>query len=174
MEKIELLERNKNKILNFGIIILALFIAFQIYRSVDQRINTLAAKKNDELKKDRVMDEIASLEKKIEGYKKVFARKDMSSIVEVISSIAKGSSVKIISIKPIGEEAGADFIKASFLITVSSPDYHSLGNFISQIEADKDIYMIGEASINSPDSKHVIEGASTDLSANLKISTISY
>ena len=55
MDKIELLEKNKNKILNFGIILLALFIALQIYKSVDQQINSLTVKKNEELKKNRVM-----------------------------------------------------------------------------------------------------------------------
>ena len=174
MEKIELLGKNKNKILNFGIILLALFISFRIYKSVDQQVNMLIVKKNDELKKNKVTEEIAALEKKIVGYKKVFTRKDMSSVVEAISNIAKGSSVNIVSIKPVGEEAAGDYARSTFLITVSSPNYHSLGNFISQIEASKDIYMVGEVSINLADSENMKEGANKDLSVNLKINTISY
>ena len=174
MIKIELLERNKNKILNFGIILLALFIAFQIYKSADVRINTLTSRKDDELKKNRVIENIAALEKKIEGYKKVFAKKDMSSIVEAISNIAKNSSVNIVSIKPITEEAVAGYVKSSFLMTVSSLGYHSLANFISQIESNKDIYMVDEVNINSADFTASKEGINTNLSVNLKISTISY
>ncbi len=174
MEKIELLEKNKNKILNFGIILLALFIAFQVYKSTDERINTLTGKKNEELKKNAVLQEIAALEKKIEGYKKVFAEKDMSSIVETISTIARSSSVDIVSIKPIEKETSADYVKLTFLITVSSPNYHLLGNFISQIEADKDVYMVSEVSINSADPENMKEGANRDLRVNLKISTVSY
>lgn len=174
MERNDLFEKNKSKLLNSGIIILAVFIAFQIYKTADQNINTLTIKKNDELERNRVTEEIAGLEKKIEIYKSIFPEKDMGSMVEAISNIAKNSSVNIVSIKPIGEEAGADYLKTSFLITVSSPGYHSLGNFISQIEANKDIYMVGEVGINSADSRTSIEGTNTDLSVNLKISTISY
>ena len=174
MIKIELLERNKNKILNAGIILLALFIALQIYKSVDQQINTLTGKKSDELKKNRVVEEIAALEKKMERYEKVFAKKDMSSIVEAISSIAKSSSINIVSIKPIAEKPSAAYTRSSFLLTVNSPDYHSLGNFVSKIEASKDIYMVGEVSINLADSKTSMEGTNTGLNVNLKVSTISY
>lgn len=174
MEKIELLEKNKNKVLNIAIILFALLIVFNIYKSSDEQLNLLTAKKKDELKKNRVMEEIAVLEKKIEGYKKVFAEKDMGSIFDAISSIAKNNSVKIISIKPVGKETGADYSETSLLITISSPNYHSLGNFISQIEANKDIYSVSEVSIDSADSKSLTEGESTDLNVILKINTISY
>ena len=174
MDKIELFEKNKNKILNFGIILLAVFIALQIYKSVDQQINSLTVTKNEELKKNRVMEDIAALEKKIEGYKKAFDKKDMGSVVEAISNIAKASSVNIVSIKPIGEETSADYLKLSFLITVSSPDYHSLGNFVSQIEGNKNIYMVNEVSIKSADPENAADGAKANLNVILKVSTISY
>lgn len=174
MEKIELFEKNKSKVLNFGVIILALFIAFQIYKSADERVNSLIQQKVDELKKNKAMEEIAGLERKIEGYKKIFVKEDVGSVIDTISNIAKNRSVKIISIKPGNEEAYPDYIKSAFLITVSTPNYHSLGNFISQIESYKDIYMVDEVNIASAGINQPLESTNTNLNVELKISTISY
>ena len=174
MEKMELFEKYKNKILNFGIVILALFIALQIYEKGDQQINSLIRQKDDAIKKNKVMEEIAGLEKRMEAYKKVFVKKDISSVMNTISGIAKNSSVKIISIKPSNEEAYANYTKSSFLINVSAPNYHFLGDFISRIESCKDVYLVGEVSISSPDSDQETEEDKADLNVSLQISTISY
>jgi len=176
MGKIELFEKNKNKILNFGIIILALFIAFQIYKSSDGQLNSLSQQKDDELKRNQAMEEIAVLEKKIDGYKKIFVKEDLSSVMDTISNIAKNCSVKILSIKPSNEEANPDYLKSTFLITLNTPNYHSLGNFVSQIESYKDIYMVDEVNIDSAGINQSPESTSknTNLSVSLKISTISY
>lgn len=174
MEKIELFEKHKNKVLNFGVIILALFIAFQIYKSAGEQLNSLIRQKDEELKKNKAAEEIAGLERKIEGYKRIFVKEDVGSVIDTISNIAKNCSIKIISIKPSNEEVYPDYIKSSFLITVNTPNYHSLGNFVSQIESYKDIYMVDELSIASAKIKQPLEGTNTNLNANLKISTISY
>jgi len=174
MEKNALFEKNKNKVLNFGIIISALFIAFQIYKAADQQVNFLIWQKEDELKKNNAAEEIAGFEKKIEGYKKIFFKEDVSSVVDTISSLAKNCSIKIAAIKPDNDEVYPDYIKSVFLITVSAPNYHSLGNFISQIESYKDIYMVDEVSITSAENNQPLEGRDTNLNVNLKISTLAY
>jgi hypothetical protein len=174
MEKIELLEKNKNKILNFGIIILALFIALQIYRVGNQQVDFLIQEKDDELKKNTVIEEIANLEKRIEAYKKVFVKKDISAVMATLSGIAKISSVKIISIKPSDEEVYPNYIKSTFLINVSAPSYHFLGDFISRIESHKDIFLVGAVSVISTLSDQDLEVDKADLNVDLQISTISY
>lgn len=174
MEKNELFEKNKNKILNFGIIILALFVVFQIYRSSDEQVNSLIGQKDEELRKNAALEEIASLEKKVEKYKTVFVRKDLGAVIDTISNIAKNCSIKIISIKPANEEVFPNYVKAAFLITVSSPSYHSLGNFVSQIESYKDVYMVDEISITSTAPGQPTAAKNINLNVNLKISTIAY
>ncbi len=174
MEKIELFEKHKNKVLNFGVIILALFTAFQIYKSADKQLNSLIQQKDEELKKNKAAEEIAGLERKIGGYKKIFVKEDVGSVIDTISNIAKNCLIKIVSIKPGNEEAYPDYVKSAFLITVNTPNYHSLGNFISQIESYKDIYMVDEVSIASAEIKQPFESTNTNLNVNLKISTISY
>ncbi len=174
--KVEVLIKNKNKILNFGIIFLALIIAFQIYKSGNQRINSLIQEQEYELKKNKVSEDIAGLEKRIEGYKKNLVKKEMGSVMDSLSNIAKNSSVKISSIKPINDEVYGDYVKSSFLITVSAPDYHSLGNFISRVESYKDIYFIDEVSMSMGflESNQIKGKMGAGLRVNLKISTISY
>jgi hypothetical protein len=185
MDKIELLGKNKNKILNLGIIILALFFAFQNFKGSNEQLSALNTAKDNEVKKNKAFEEIADLEVKIDKYKKAFTKKDISYTLDVISKIAKNTSVKFISIKPIDEETNPDYVKSSFLITVRSADYHSLSNFISQIEATKDIYLVGEARITSENTGFATQdnetpnaeaGSSAEASSmlvlNLKISTI--
>lgn len=174
MDANALLEKNKNMILNLGIVILALFISFQIYKGIEERINVLAAQKNDELKKSEAASEITSLEEKIDGLRKVFVKKDLGAVIDTISAIAKKSSVRVASIKPDIEEAHADYIKSSFLITINAPDYHALGDFVSQVESYQDIYIIDELRIVSEGSGQVAANADRGLKINFKISTISY
>lgn len=165
---------DKNKILNFAIIILALFIAFQIYRSAEENINSLIRQKDDQLKKNIILNEISVLEKKIEKYKKAFVKKDLSSVMDTLSDIAKNNSINIISVKPASEEAAGDYVKTSFIITVNAASYHSLGDFISQLESSKDIYIVDELSVASGGPERAVENITSGLAVNLKISTISY
>lgn len=174
MEINELFEKNKNNILNLGIVVLALFLAFQIYRGAEEKMGILVQQKDTELKKNEAAVEIAASEKKIEGYKKVFVKRDLGVVMDAISVVAKQCAIKVLSIKPDQEEAQADYIKSSFALTINAPDYHALGNFISQIESYQDIYFVDEVKISPADIDRSAEGADFGLKINLKISTISY
>lgn len=190
-----LIERNKSVIVNFAIIILALVIALQLYKSASNQITALIEQQNNELEKNKVAAEIASLEKKAEAYKKVFVRKDLASVMDIISSIAKDSSVKILSVKPSAEETLDNYLSSSFLITLNVPSYHALGDFISKIENHQDICLVSEVKINSTtanvesaaaavnpagaelDSAGAeldFRGTGVDLNVSLKINTIAY
>jgi hypothetical protein len=174
MVNYELIERHKSKVINLGVIILALVIAFQFYRSNNEQISALIQQQNNELEKNKVIEDIAILEKKADQYKKVFVKKDLASIVSIISGIAKDSLVKIVSVKPYAEETLDNHINSSFLITLNAPSYHALGNFISKIENHKDIYLVSEIGVNSSVSNPNSAGANLDLGVSLKINTISY
>lgn len=176
-----LIERNKNKIINFCVIILALVIALQFYRSTNVQVSFLIQQQNNELEKNKVVEDIAILEKKAEAYKKVFVKKDLASIIDIISGIAKNTSVKILSVKPFAEEVLDNYFNSSFLITLNAPSYHALGDFISKIENHKDIYLVSEVRINSTTANVDLTApnvdstvSNVDLSVSLKINTISY
>ncbi|MFH0917613.1 MAG: type 4a pilus biogenesis protein PilO [Candidatus Omnitrophota bacterium] len=183
-----LIERNKSKIVNVVIIILALILAWHFYNSSSNQVNSLIQQQNSELEKNKVVEEIASLENKAEVYKKVFVRKDLASVMDIISSIAKNASVKIISVKPNTEEAMENYFNSSFLITLNAPSYHALGDFISKIENNQDICLVSEVKINSSTANANTEptnlrstatevnpaAADVDLNVTLKINTIAY
>lgn len=190
-----LIERNKSTILNIGIIILALVVALQFYKSASNQITSLIEQQNNELEKNKVAVEIATLEKKAEAYKKVFVKKDLASVMDIISGVAKGTSVKILSVKPNSEEALDNYLSSSFLITLNVPSYHALGEFISKIENHQEICLVNEVKINSRTANFVssaaalnavadgldstageldLAGGNVDLNVSLKINTIAY
>lgn len=168
------IEKNKNKIINFCVIILALVIAFKFYKSANDQVGSIIQQQNNELEKNKVIEDIVTLEKKAEVYKKLLVKKDFASIMDMISGIAKNTSVKIVSVKPYAEERFDNYFSYSFSITLNVPSYHVLGDFISKIENYKDIYLISEISINSIASNAVVAGANAALVVNLKINTIAY
>lgn len=169
-----LIERNASKIVNFGIIILALVIALQFYKSTSNQVNSLIQQQNDELEKNKVAKEIATLETKAEAYKKVFVKKDLASIMNIVSGIAKETAIKILSVKPYAEESLDNYFNSSFLITLNAPSYHALGDFISKIENQKDVYLVTNISINAIASNPEAAGDNVDLGVSLQINTISY
>ena len=174
MDRMEQLGKNKNMILNSGIILLALFLAFQIYKSNNEKLNSLVMLKEGELKKNSATAEISVLEKKVDEYKTFFAKKDMSTVVAGISNIARDNSITIVSIKPIDDQVNTDYIRSSFAISVNAPNYHSLARFISQIEGAKDVYLVSEVKIDVGTDKENTLAEDTNLKVNLKVSTISY
>jgi hypothetical protein len=181
MINFSLIERNKNKVVNLGIIILALFIALKFYISTSNQIGSLAEQESNELEKNKVTEEIAALEKKLEAYQKVFVRKDLASVMDIISGIAKDASVKIVSVKPLAEEAFDSYSNSPFLVMLNAPGYHVLGDFISKIENHKDILLISEVKINSKaanlnpmEANADFTAAGADLNVSLKINTIAY
>ncbi|MCK9431507.1 MAG: type 4a pilus biogenesis protein PilO [Candidatus Omnitrophica bacterium] len=172
----EAIERNKSKIVNIGIIVLALIVAFQLYNSANSQVGILSQQEDNELEKNKVVEDIVTLEKKADIYNKTFVKKDLPVVMDIISGIAKDTSVKIVSIKPYTEETLDNYLNASFSVTLSAPSYHALGNFISELENHKDIYLVSEININSasPVGGSEQEKNATDLSVALKINTVSY
>ena len=121
-----------------------------------------------------MVQDIAVLEKRADGYKKFFVKKDLASVMDIVSGIAKDASVKILSVKPHAEEALDNYVKSSFLITLTAPTYHALGDFISRIENHKDIYLVNEINVNSASASSDAAAANMELAVSLKINAISY
>ncbi|MDD5130228.1 MAG: hypothetical protein PHS66_04155 [Candidatus Omnitrophica bacterium] len=170
----EQIERNKNTIINIAIIVLSLIIALQLYLSANGQVSSLIQQQDNELEKNKVFENIAVLEKKTETYKKTFVKKDLALVMDVIYGIAKNTSVKILSVKPVAEESMVNYFKSSFLITLTAPSYHNLGEFISKIENHGDIYLVSEVNVNAVAANPDIVSANVDLNVSLKINTLSY
>ncbi|MDD5561853.1 MAG: type 4a pilus biogenesis protein PilO [Candidatus Omnitrophica bacterium] len=164
--------KNKNKIINAGVILLAILVALYIYNLQSQQLVTLEEKKNEEMKKSDVIESLTRVEKKINNYKQTFNRKDLGSVIDAMTDISRGTGVKVVSVKPGIEQKYPEYMKNSFLIVVRVDDYHALGQFISKVENYKDLFIVEDVNISS---------ASTDsnkkeekgLDISLTISTIS-
>ncbi len=170
MELTGLINQYKTKVLNIGLIILALIIAGGIYDGQVKDMDSLKEKKETETKKNKLFESIAGLEKEVSSYENFFIEKDMNSVIGTISNIARASNVNIISIKPEAEEKNPDYIKLPLGLTVGADNYHTLGKFISNIEGAQDLFIIDTISIKPQEA--TTAGQNKELVANLRISTI--
>lgn len=173
MNLINLISKYKNKILNILIIIVALFFANRIYINQTKNINSLSEKKDAELKRKELLEDISQAEKKIGSYKSVINNKDISLVINTLRNIARDSFVKIVSIKPQTEQDYPVYTKHSFNLVITAGDYHRIGQFMSRIESHPDIYIVENISIRPiPRAEMRGEGRIDKLTVNLRLSTI--
>jgi len=155
----------KNTVINIAIIILALVIASNIYKKQVNDLDSLKQKKEEEIKKCGVLENISNLEKKINSYKNTIPAKDANLVINAISNIARDSGVKILSIKPVAEQRQPDYINIPFDLTVSAANYHIIGELINRLETYQDIYKVDSLEIRSDEKTN-------ELTANLRVSAI--
>ncbi len=170
----DLFTKYKNKVLNTGIIILAIIAASYIYSSQNQELVSLNQKKDQEIKKNSVLESISQVEKKVDAYKQFFTVKELGEVVDALTNIAKDTRVQLLSVKPGAKEEHSEYIKVSFLISVRAADYHALGAFVNKLENYKDLYLVEDININPFNPG--VSGSNEDrqLNVNLRISTVSY
>ena len=164
--------KNKSKIINAGVILLAIFAALYLYSLQNQQFDSLVERKNEEIKKSEVIESLNRVEKRIDSYKKTFNRKDLGSVISAMTDIAKDTRVKVISVKPGTEQQYPEYIRISFLIVVRVADYHALGQFISKVENYKDLFLVEDINITTIKNNQTTKDAGKDLDISLKISTI--
>lgn len=162
-----LINKSKNKVFSIALIITSLFIASNIYKKQVADINSLKANIEEEEKKNRTLDNIGKLDAKIESYRRLLPRKEASSSINDINIIARNAGIKIMSIKPSGEELFSDYTKYIYDLTVSSPDYDSLARFINTLEVNQTVYMVDVLEIHSSS-----YNKEKELSADLRVSAV--
>ena len=161
---------NKNNILNFSIIIIALIFANNIYKKQTVIVGSLKQKRNIELKKNEVLSDISQLEKMLNSYKALFY-KDRSLVINPINNLAKESGVRIISIRPTPEVNFQMYSKYPIDLVISADDYHSVGKFISMLESFSYVYIVDDVDIE-PAAGSLKEDQEYKLSVNLKLGAI--
>ena len=157
-------KKNRSKLMNIAVILFALVIANNIYKRQNKEIAALRSDKEDQLKKNEVLEDISKLEKRIKPYRELLAKKDSNLSISAIGNIAKESGVKIYSIRPESQQRYPDYIKSPFNLVVSASNYHALGEFISSLEGSTEVYVI--------DSIDIRPEQNSELTVNLNISSI--
>ncbi|MCK9603933.1 MAG: type 4a pilus biogenesis protein PilO [Candidatus Omnitrophica bacterium] len=163
------INRNKNKILNIIVIVIALFIANNIYKASTKTFDAVKEVKNKELEKNALLDNMGKLNKKINSYKNFLNKKDISLVINNISDIAKDSGVKIVMVRPEEEQASLMYVKYSFNFGIIVSDYKALGRFISKLESSSDVYIVDTINISPEFASE--EGSLKGLTVSLKVST---
>lgn len=173
IEAPELIHKYKKSLLNIVVILGALLVAFRIYTGQEKEIAGLKQQKENEIKKNMLLEDIQRLEKKLTSYKEFLNKKDVSESIRKLSNVAKVSTVNIISLTPQEAEQTPYYTLYPFNLTILAQDYHFLAKFINKLEKDDDIYMIKLLSIAPQGSGGAKEG-STELRAQIQLSTILY
>lgn len=159
------LNKHKNKIFNLTVIILALVFASNIYKKQARDIEALKGARDVEIKKNKTLDSISQLQKKINAYKNLFTKKDASLVINTTGNIAKELGIRIVSIRPGSEQRYPDYIKLPFDLAISASGYHALGSFISRLESSQYVYVIEVVDIR-------FESQTGELTVNLKLNNI--
>ncbi len=111
---------------------------------------------------DSMKQKLNDLKGEMEGYAKGLPKeKEIPEFLEELSSIAKVSGIKILSITPSalsGAQGGGHYKEMPINISAKC-GYHQLGQFISEIELSKRFITVGDLQIrqdeNTP-SKHLV------------------
>jgi hypothetical protein len=165
--------KQRNKILNIGIILLTFIIANNIYKSQIKSIQSLREKIEAETKKNEMLSNISQSEKILNAYKNLLNKKDISQVksisISTISNIAKDSNVKIALVKPLAEDNQSVYSRYSFSLVLNAPNYHNVGKFINRLESHPDVYFVDKVIIKRINKESATE---YNLIVELTLSTI--
>lgn len=171
MDLANFVNKYKNKILNIIIIIFAVMVANNIYKVQNRITQSLKQNREAEIKKNELLDNIGQLEKKVNVYKNLLNKKDISLVMNTINNIARNSGVKIISIKPAGTSDYSVYVRYPFDLIITANSYHNIGTFISNIESYTDVYIIDSINIR-PVAENIEKGQIPKFNVDLKVSTV--
>jgi Tfp pilus assembly protein PilO len=167
MEILNVINKIKENLLNILIIIVALMISFNNYKTRNKALEILKAKRDVELKINQLLDEISTLENMNFSLKGKINNKAVSATIDVLGGIARDSNVKIILIKPQVERFYSAYTLYPFEVSITSSSYHRVAKFINLLEKSSNIYFIENMELSSnPQIKE------DKITAKLVISTI--
>ena len=138
---------DKDIIIDILIILTALFIISKNYKSQINKVKSLEEKRDVEIKKNVVLNDIEKYEKVLNSYNKGLSKKDVSAVINIINNIAQSSNVGIDSLRPLGEEDYPVYVKYPFELKFNASNYHLIGKFISNLENHPFLFFINLLSI---------------------------
>jgi len=167
MDISDFINKNKNSVFSLIIIIISLVIAFNIYIGQMAAADSLKFRIGEEGKKNEVLSGINKLEDEVNSYRKILVKKDASLFMSDINNFARETGVKVTSIKPSGEEALPEYTKYTFALSITSPDYDNLAEFINKLETYESVYIVEGMNIDTDSF-----GQDKELKAELSVSAL--
>ncbi|MDD3987681.1 MAG: type 4a pilus biogenesis protein PilO, partial [Candidatus Omnitrophica bacterium] len=129
------INKGKNQIASIGVLILSLIIAFNIYKGKVAEVENLKSQIAEENKKNETLTVINKLSEDLSSYEKLLARRDTNLSMSDITNLASEEGVKVIAIKPSGQEETSEYVKLVFELSVTASDYDSLAGFVNKLES---------------------------------------
>ncbi|MDD4982040.1 MAG: type 4a pilus biogenesis protein PilO [Candidatus Omnitrophota bacterium] len=161
------INKGKNQIASIGVLILSLIIAFNIYKGKVAEVENLKSQIAEENKKNETLTVINKLSEDLSSYEKLLARRDTNLSMSDITNLASEEGVKVIAIKPSGQEETSEYVKLVFELSVTASDYDSLAGFVNKLESFESVYMVDSLSIDSPSYNN-----DKELKASLRVSAV--
>lgn len=166
----DLIDKYKSNIANLATIIILVVISINVYKTQSRNIAALNERQEVEAKKNKVLENISQLQKKIDGLTAFVNNKDLYETINNLNVMAREFSVKITSIKPAGQVDAALYTKFPFELIIEADNYHQIGKFIGKIESSPNIYRVESLDLHPPQDTQ--GGKPQKMVANLKIDTI--
>jgi hypothetical protein len=132
----------KENVISMLIVAVCAVIAVKEFNQKQAAIGLLKQSDELEMKKNEVLVELRGLEKSFQGLKEKVNNKAIVSVIYSLSTLAKNADVKIVTIKPVVEQAFSAYTRYPFELSVSAPDYHTFGKFISKLENAPEFFFI--------------------------------
>ncbi|MBU1125010.1 MAG: type 4a pilus biogenesis protein PilO [Candidatus Omnitrophica bacterium] len=153
----ELFIKHKNKIPNAAILLLALVVGWNLLQQQNSEIDSLNRQKVDEVRKNEVCEELEQYDRQLGEFSKFLAKPETSDLINSLSAMAMKCGVRINSIKPEEERKSGDCVKIPFVLHMTALDYQGIGNFISNLESDKNIYTVESVSFEKESSDTMLQ-----------------
>ncbi|MDD5155348.1 MAG: type 4a pilus biogenesis protein PilO [Candidatus Omnitrophica bacterium] len=166
----DLIDRYKSNIANLVVVIIFVFISINLYKTQAKNMAALKERKDTEAKKNRVLENLSQLQTKIDELTNLVNTKDLYQTISSLNNMARESAVKIISIKPLGQQDFPAYVKYPFEMTVEAGNYHQIGKFISNIESNPNVYTIESLNMHTAQNKQ--DGNVEAISASLRVDTV--
>lgn len=141
--------QNKNIFLNALILLIVSIFSIKIYLKQSSLLTNLNDSKSLETNINKVLKSIIKLDETVVLLTKFVNRKDLASVLNTLTTIAKVSEVKILSIKPIEIMDYPLYVVYPYYIVVKTDNFENIGKFLSKLESHKDVYIVTGANINT-------------------------
>jgi len=146
-KNIKFIVKNIKRIINTLIVIIILIVSLNIYNIQKKRVLTYKKNLEYEKNKNELLKELIGLENKLIDCRKALGKFDTSDMLSTVSSLAEQANLKIIAVKPQPDEETPLYTKSKIKLVLEAENYHTIGNFISKLEASPDLYKIESLTI---------------------------
>ncbi|MFA6217211.1 MAG: type 4a pilus biogenesis protein PilO [Candidatus Omnitrophota bacterium] len=162
---------NKSKLIHIVFVCICAMIARNIFIAGQKDLKKLTLEQEKGKVANTILTEIVVSEKQYTAYKGLLNVKDPGVILNSISTLAKNSLVKILSMKPQMQKEYPLYTYYSFEMTISTDSFHKIGQLVKSLENSNEVFLIDSLSVTAQTSGDA-GSSSKKIEAEFLISTL--